>query len=266
MSKRMLGWGLSACLLIGGCGGGGDLGEASADTAEGRATPPPDGVVAPPAVPTTVGTWVEPIPAGAPTTLAVVADGSAYGLLHSNSGYEVVRGRLPASDGLVPASAFDAVGLGAGSPRRQIQLTGSVQPAALLRLRLVPDDGTAFVLPYEARYDRATSLADLSGDYNADLAAAGSGDVAVFTVDGPTVRMTSTTPGRGACQANGTLSTPSQAPLSRMDLVLVFSGDGCLLPAGTRIEGVALVDVHQITLLGMDEAGTVGLFVYATRP
>ena len=45
-------------------------------------------------------------------------------------------------------------------------------------------------------------------------------------------------------------------PLSRMELVLVFDGDGCPLPTGTRVEGIALVDANgrQLTLLGMDAA------------
>lgn len=273
MSKRMPGWGLCACLLIGGCGGagGGSTGLGPGGFGSlglGGDTPTPAPTPQPP-VPVAqaiAGTWREPLIVATPSVLTVRSDGLAYGLLSSNSGIEVVRGRLMGLDGEVQTAPFDAINVATGQTR-PVGLAGQYQAGGQLRLSLVPDDGSEIVAGYVPFYDQPTPVADLMGTYGAFIAIPGRSGAYTLTLDDQgTVQMTSTQPGEAHCQASGALSErePSSA---QMDVVLEFSGDGCQLPTGTRIEGFALFD-HGDALLeafGMNEAGTVGLFMHAPR-
>jgi hypothetical protein len=170
-------------------------------------------------------------------------------------------------DGQVQTSHFDAVNVATGLTR-QVRLAGQFQAGGFLRLRLVPDDGTEIVAEYDPRYDLPAPMSDWTGEYGAFVEAMGRGGAYTLSLSAQgAVQMTSTQPGEAHCQASGALSerTPSAA---QMDATLDFSGEGCLVPAGTHIEGFILLDRSGALMefFGMDDAATIGVFMHAPRP
>lgn len=264
MGKRILAWGLAAGLLIGGCGGGEGLGDPASGALEGGTAPPSERAT-PPAAQAIKGTWTETVSVSAPTVLAVSADGWTYGLLNNDQDTDIVRGRLMSLEGQVQSSPFDAVSLRTGRAR-QIGFSGSHPSTQALSLNLVPG-GAPVAIAYDARYDTPVPLVDLKGSHTALVTSGNVSDAAVLTLDDHgAMQWTSMAPDWAHCQATGALTERAQSP-AYLDAVLDFSGEGCQLPAGTRIRGFALVDpgAQQISIYGMDEAGTLGLFVHATR-
>lgn len=236
------------------CGGGDD----------GAFTPPEAPAPAPNASPRPTAEGLTGVWSGGGHILLISAEGLAYGLLSLGDDVEIVRGTVLGLDHQVQASDFKAVSLIHEAPPRQLAFAGQFLPRSRIQLNPVPDDGSRVTVDHDEGHVEHVPLSEQAGSY----------DTEVHSVGGNSDRYTLTLSEQGSlsltsqsvpqCQANGQLNLRDSSP-GLMDLNLGFEGEGCVLPAGTVINGLAIFDpaIRMLTAFAMSDDSAVGVFLIA---
>ena len=239
------------------CGGGGDDGVFT-PTSSDAPTPAPNESPQPTAEGLT-GVW-----SGDGHILLISAEGRAYGLLSLGDDVEIVRGTVLGLDHQVHASDFKAVSLIHEAPPRQPSFAGQFLPQSRIQLNPVPDDGSRVTVDRDEGHTEHVPLSEQAGNYTTEVhSVGGNSDRYALTLSeqGSLSLMSASVP---QCQANGQLNLRESSP-GLMDLNLRFEGEGCVLPGGTVISGLAIFDpaIRMLSAFAMSDDSSVGVLLIA---
>lgn len=256
--------GLVACGGHGGHGGDSGTGNTGGAAPSERPWPPPANEPAAPHALT--GSWGD---SGTASVLLVAPDGAVYGLLSQGTTVEVVRGTLDAANGLVPSGGFDAVELNTPDTFRPLSVTGSYQSQSQLLLSS-GTQGPLVNAVYDPVSDRSTAPGETTGTYEATVFTSNAlyADYLGNVDDNGNLnlRYRGDNPARAHCQIVGQMTTPA-TDSAILNVSLAFVGEGCQLPDGSTLKGLALFDPfnNQLSLFGMSEDGRTAVMVSAHR-
>lgn len=255
------------CMLV--CGGllacGGGAGEAG-----GGAAVPTGNANSEPNVP-------EPSPLAGlwrdggrnPQLLLVPPTGPVYVVLFDDTDTVVLRGTPQLADlGELHASAFDAVSLGGLQAPQQFMVGGTFIPGTELSLNRVPDGDNLITAQHDALNATHTTVSRLAGSSEVSVYLSGQeARYYALSVDaGGSLQMTNQMADETHCQATGHLIATASSAL--MTVELRFTGAPCAVPTGTVVKGLAFHDpgLTDLSLIGMDEGGTIGMFLNGVHP
>ncbi len=228
-------------VLLAGCGGGGGGGEPAAGVAVAGNT--------------AEGYWSGRTSAGTFADVLILEDGSTWGVYTDavqlrgavqgtsrgdESRFSATLTEYSFSDNLAPAFVF----------------SGTVRPRS--RIEATTSSGRGLFLDYRTGYDQPASPEVLAGRYQFD------GDTVVSIDTAGTLNWTAS----ADCTLTGSAS-PRPSGKNVFNLALTYVGPGCSHGNGTRITGVAHLDVSttpaRLVALGLRDDRVVGLVSRAAK-
>jgi hypothetical protein len=210
---------LCAAAALAGCGGGGS---------NPSAPPPP--------IATAEGAWNGSASDGSSVSATIFENGDYWVMYYANS---VLTGVVQGSGTSVNGSfsSTDGMGFRVGGTAAAVNLSASYRERVSLQGTITPQaGGTAetFSTTYDANYDTAANLSDVSGNWHGSLP---SGETFALNV-APGGSFAGA--GSSGCLFTGTL-TPRASGKGVYDLSITFKGGVCLLGTQT-IAGIAMVE------------------------
>lgn len=212
------------------------------------------------------GFWYGQTSEGVPVSLAILEDGSTWGLYADDgsfSGYVALGalvGTTRAEGNRLSGEGkeFDLIYGGV----EQGDFAGTFTPRDSMSVEL--SGGQTFSAEYDDDYDRPASLTELEGTYSG-RAATGLGwqGVAIDVSSSGQIVMDADASG---CSATGQ-ATPRPSGKNVFDLSVTFSGSSCALGDGGTVSGIAYPNTEDDVLLAMalNSDETDG-FVYIGEP
>ncbi|MES2261336.1 MAG: DUF4214 domain-containing protein [Pseudomonadota bacterium] len=194
------------------------------------------------------GFWSGTASNGAQVRLALLEDGSSWGVYLANN---TIAGAIIGSV-TVNGSTASGIASDFNVATRSVtttRYTGTF--TAKNTINITASNGITFAGKYNTAYDQAVSLATVAGTYSGS-AITGQFSQAINVTVSATGAITSA--GNG-CSASGT-ATPRASGKNVFDIKVVFSGTNCALGNGTATSGVATYDAQSRSLLALAANGS----------
>lgn len=197
------------------------------------------------------GFWYGQTSEGVPVSLAILEDGSTWGLYADDSSFSgyVALGALVGTTRAEgnrlsgEGKQFDLIygGVEKGN------FSGTFTPRDSMNVEL--SSGETFSAEYDDDYERPASLAELEGSYNGS-AATGLGGWQGAAIDISSSGQITMAADASGCSAAGQ-AAPRSSGKNVFDLSVTFSGSNCALGDGETVSGIAYYNTEDDVLLAM---------------